>query len=311
MHSPKGKRRFVLIIAMLPLSALLLGCTITFGEPEPQMADADVIATAVQATLIAQQIQTIEAFQTAEAQRAQSQQSDQAQQAEQQAAPSLTYTPSITLEASQTPMPSHPMVSVSVDTNCRFGPGKDFELLGALMVGEETEIIGRDPTSTYWYVKNPDQGGFCWLWGYYATTKGEIVTLPVFTPMPTFTPTPTETPVIDFAVSFREDDECSGKYYIEFKLENIGTLMYRSVWVSVTNNDDVETVDSSYDKFEEWDGCTINQIYSDLDPGDVGHTRSPDLTNDPDGKSFSGTVKVCSEPGLGGTCVEKGLNFVQ
>jgi hypothetical protein len=302
-------KRLRVVSVWLSMTILLLGCSFSFGEPK--IAVEDAVATAVQATMIAQQIQTIEAFQTAQAEQDPDQQASQGQQGDQQADSGETSTPSITLEptATFTPTSSVPLVSVSVDTNCRFGPGKDFELVGALLVGEQADIIGRDPSSTYWYIKNPDNVGFCWLWGYYATTNGEIASLPVFTPMPTLTPTPTPTPVIDFNVSFREDDDCSGNYYIEFRLENTGNIIYQSVWVSVTNNDDVETVDTSYDKFEEWDACAINQTYSDLDPGDVGYTRSADLTNDPNGKSFSATVKICSEPAAAGTCIEKKLNF--
>jgi hypothetical protein len=306
MLSAIVSKRLKFITAILPLTVLFLGCSFSFGEPK--MANEDLIATAVQATLIDQKIQTIEAFQTAQAQ-----QGDQEQQGDQLEAPTLTSSASLTPEPTSTstftPTSSVAVVSVSVDTNCRFGPGKEFELLGALLVGEQAEIIGRDPSSTYWYIKNPDNVGSCWLWGYYATTQGEIVTLPVLTAMPTLTPTSTLTPVVDFSVSFREDDICSGKYYIEFKVENTGNIIYQSVWVSVTNNDDSETVDASYDKFEEWDACAINQTYSDLDPGDVGYTRSADLTNDPNGKSFSAKVKVCSEPGLAGTCREKGFGF--
>ena len=81
--------------------------------------------------------------------------------------------------------------------------------------------------------------------------------------------------------------------------------------MSVTNNDDSETKDATYENFEEWDGCTVNQSYADLDPGDIGFTRSADLTNDPNGKSFSATIKACSEPGLAGTCSEKTLTFIK
>ena len=303
MLPPMIKNNLRILLAILPLTVLLLGCDLPFFGS--QVPDADTVATAVQSTIIALQIQTIEANLQAE-QQDQAQQQDQGQPEQ---APTLTLTLTPIPESSSTPTPSVPMVKVSVDTNCRFGPGKDFEMLGALMVGEETEIIGRDPSSVYWYVKNPDQGGFCWLWGYYATTSGDISNLPVFTPMPTLTPSATPTAVIDFSVSFREDDTCSGKYYVEFRLENIGTAMFQSTWVSVTNNDDAETVDATYEKFEEWDVCTVNQSYADLDPGDVGFTRSADLTNDPNGKSFSATVKACTEPGLGGTCIDKILNF--
>lgn len=310
MSSKSSIYRFRGIVLIIPLLFLLIGCNLPGGASVP---DANAVATAVQGTLIAQTLQSLEANQQAAQQQAQQQQQQnqgqQNQQDQQQQPPTLTFTPTWTPEPTFTHTPSVPMVSVSVDTNCRFGPGKPFELLGALLVGEQTEIIARDPSNVYWYVKNPDRGGFCWLWGYYATTTGDIASLPVFTPMPTPTFTPTPTPIIDFNVSFREKDSCGANHYVEFRLENIGSAMFQSVWVTVTNNDDAETTDITYEKFEEWDGCAVNQTYEDLDPGDIGFTTSNALVNDPTGKSFNATIKACTQPTLGGTCVTKTLNF--
>ncbi len=309
MISIKYPFRFLISLIMILLISLVAGCNLPGGSSVP---DANAVATAVQGTLIAQTLQSLEANQQAAQQDQTQQQQNQGQQqdqGQQQQPPTFTHTPSLTPEPTFTPTSSVPIVSVSVDTNCRFGPGKPFELLGALLVGEQTEIIARDPSNVYWYVKNPDAGGFCWLWGYYATTTGDIASLPVFTPMPTPTFTPTPTPIIDYTVSFREKDSCGANHYVEFRVENIGSAMFQSVWVTVTNNDDAETVDIAYEKFEEWGGCAVNKSYEDLDPGDIGFTTSSALVNDPAGKSFSATIKACTEPALAGTCVTKSLNF--
>jgi hypothetical protein len=103
--------------------------------------------------------------------------------------PTITLTPTDT----STPTPSVPMVSVTVNTNCRFGPGAVYDYLGALLVGESAEIVGRDPSGEYWYIRNPDNpSGFCWLWGEYAVVVGSFGSLPILTPPPS--PTPTYTP---------------------------------------------------------------------------------------------------------------------
>jgi hypothetical protein len=86
------------------------------------------------------------------------------------------------------------LISVSVDTNCRIGPGRVYDWLGFLAVGEEVEIVARDPSGYYWYIKNPTADGFCWVAGDYASIVGETQPLPVYTPMPTPTFTPTITP---------------------------------------------------------------------------------------------------------------------
>ncbi len=102
--------------------------------------------------------------------------------------PTVTLTPTVTM----TPTPEFPRVSVEIDTNCRSGPGEVYGILGALRVGEEAEIVARFDEGDYWVIKNPDQPGQCWLWGYYATVTGDVDSLPVYTrpPTPTVTPTP-------------------------------------------------------------------------------------------------------------------------
>jgi len=219
--------------------------------------------------------------------------------------PTISLTPTITI----TPTPAVPMVSVSVDTNCRVGPGKIYKLVGALLVGEQTEVVARDPSGQYWYVRNPDRPGeFCWLWGQYATTSGNTGSLPVFTPPPTPTFTPSPTPNPSFAVSFREVDACVG-WFVEFTITNNGGVMFQSLSVTVTDNDTAETVSANYEKFEDWNGCLTAGAYEDLDPGDTGYTTSAPLTADPTGHSVSATLTLCSEPALGGTCFTKSLTF--
>jgi len=65
-----------------------------------------------------------------------------------QEAPSLdgaAETPKFTLRG--------PAVQVSVDTNCRSGPGKSYAYLGALVVGDEASIYGLDPSGNPFHSK--------------------------------------------------------------------------------------------------------------------------------------------------------------
>jgi hypothetical protein len=82
------------------------------------------------------------------------------------------------------------MVIVSRATNCRFGPGTIYDLLGVLLVGETTEVTARSSAPNYWIVNNPDRAGECWLWAQYATVSGDTSVLPLRTPPPTPTPSP-------------------------------------------------------------------------------------------------------------------------
>ncbi len=105
----------------------------------------------------------------------------------------LTDTPASTSTITLTPSPTIPMVTVSLDTNCRTGPGKEYDYLGALLAGETAEVVGKNTETGYWIIKNPD-GGICWLWGQYATVSGNTNGLQEYA-IPT-TPTPSPTPTL-------------------------------------------------------------------------------------------------------------------
>jgi hypothetical protein len=64
--------------------------------------------------------------------------------------------------------------------NCRFGPGTSYAIIGALILGRQAEIIGRNPDSTWWYVRNPsDPATSCWLSAEFVVTAGDVQSLPV------------------------------------------------------------------------------------------------------------------------------------
>ncbi len=102
--------------------------------------------------------------------------------------PSFTSTPEFTPTVALTPTPSVPTASVSQNTNCRTGPGTEYDLIGALLIGQTAEVIGKNTPSSYWVIKTPGGSGFCWLWGQFATVSGNTTNLPEY-PVPA-TPTP-------------------------------------------------------------------------------------------------------------------------
>mgnify|MGYP006935321978 CR=1 FL=1 len=144
------------------------------------------------------------------------------------ATPEHTITPSVTPPPTSTPLPtftptpSIPMAGVSVDTSCRSGPGKIYDYLGALMVGETAEVVGKRTSHKYWIIKNPDGVGECWLWGEYASINGNIDHLTEYyvpaIPTPAIPAAPT-----NFTVSSK----------------NCGTLMDITLsWIDNSNNED-------------------------------------------------------------------------
>ena len=216
-----------------------------------------------------------------------------------------TFTPTATLSPTPifTTTPLVPMLGVSVATNCRVGPGKAYDRVGALPVGEFAEVVGRDSTGAYWYIRNPSSSsGFCWLWGGYATLAGNYFALPVFTPPPTPTPVP------DFKVSFRGVDSCVG-WWVELKLTNTGGLAFRfmSLIVRDTVTNAVVSVDAN--SFTNLNGCQDSNTRDTLNPGAKVVVSSPVFAYDPTGHKMRATITLCSGPSQSGACVSKVINF--
>jgi hypothetical protein len=231
--------------------------------------------------------------------------------------PTETVTPTQTLTATLvfTPVPLVPLISVSVPTNCRNGPGKVYEMVGALLVGEFAEVYGRDETNNYWYIRNPDSAPeFCWVWGKYATLTGPVLLLPVFTPPPT--PTATLTPLPTFTPTpfpaFRSDyvglDTCTGSWWIEIKLKNRGSIPLKSVNISVKDNVTGTVVVNLADGFTNLDGCLKKSTKDALGPGDTYLLSAPAFNYDPTGNDLKVIITLCSDTGQKGTCATNKFN---
>ena len=64
--------------------------------------------------------------------------------------------------------------------NCRFGPETSYAIVGALVLGRQAEIIGRNEDASWWYVRNPsDPSTSCWLSAEFIDTVGDVQSLPV------------------------------------------------------------------------------------------------------------------------------------
>lgn len=67
--------------------------------------------------------------------------------------------------------------------NCRFGPGTQYGVAGALNPGRQAEIIGKNEDSSWWYVRNPsDPSTLCWLSAGVTDAVGNVDALPVVEP---------------------------------------------------------------------------------------------------------------------------------
>ena len=74
------------------------------------------------------------------------------------------------------------MATVKVESaNCRAKPRGGAERVTYLYNGQQVEILGRneDLVNPWWYIKIPDSGGNCWLWGMTTTFTGNIEDIPI------------------------------------------------------------------------------------------------------------------------------------
>jgi len=157
VKTPRKYILLVMIIVLINLSA----CTLSDGA-EPRAAT--------------QTYQALDAIAEATVQAIQSQ---EAQATVQASTPSLRSAPgpaTLTPTPIYSPTPAVPIIEVSLDSNCRTGPGK---------------VYDRGSVLNYWVVDNPDYPGHeCWLWGKYATVSGDTSHLPIRSIAPTPIPSP-------------------------------------------------------------------------------------------------------------------------
>lgn len=233
--------------------------------------------------------------------------------------PEFTFTPSLSQTSTFTPTPTVtltpevPMVSISVQTNCRSGPGTAYDKIGVMNVGETAEVVGISVYNDYWIIKLPANPAIiCWLWGKYATVSGNTSGLPVSNPPPTPTPVATFTPVPNFSVSFVDNTFCAPQYAFQFQVDNTGSITWESIRIVVTDNTSMTTTTHTLDSFRSYEGCAIESNQLNLDPGEGGHVTNINpgqLSYNPSGHHFTAVFTLCSANGLAGTCLDKTITF--
>ncbi len=158
-------------------------------------------------------------------------------------APGLASQVSLTPEASPTsqatPAPAAPVVTVSVQTNCRSGPGTGFEVLGVVEIDETAEVVGRSLYNDNWIIKLPANPAItCWLWAQYATLRGDPENVPVITPPAT----PTVQPVAPAASHSHQANLVPGLFLLDPGSPACGQTF--TVGIDVTNAGDQATTSS-------------------------------------------------------------------
>jgi hypothetical protein len=197
------------------------------------------------------------------------------------------------------------MVSVSVNTYCRSGPGDPYTILGVFSVGQTGEVVGHSPLNDNWIIKLPPNGTTCWLWTQYATVKGNTAGLPVVNPPPS------PTPAGSFNVAYSSTQTCSSGFGIKFQITNNGSVSWESNQVKATDNSTSVTETIANDTFPNYKSsdCSLISADQNLDPGESGTTSVFGFSTNPAGHNLTATIRVCSQNGLAGICLEKTISF--
>ena len=284
----------ILILCLLALNS----CNLGGGAATPTQISPDVYYT--------QAAETIEAGFTMTA----------------AAQPSATSTPeppteTPTLAPTNTPAvtapPSAPMISASVGTNCRLGPSTVYDPpVGVLVPGQKSEVKGRNDTGTWWYIANPGKAGqFCWIWGETTTVEGDVSSLPVITPPPPPpTATMTATPGALYTATYDSVHACGGTPTGIFKIVNTGSTTWHSLTLKIDDLTDNVVLFPSTSSDAPFMGAN-----TECPPGgdalNAGKTAfiGGTVGSDSAGHSARATIRLCTQNGPSGTCVDKTVDF--
>jgi hypothetical protein len=300
-----------IIILLIPI---LSACNFTVQQPTK---DPNAVSTFAAATIAANnQLQTIDAMQalltsqslTLEAPTITPLPSDTPVPPT-QPVPTDTLIPEITQPVStQAPLPTSAlMLTADVETRCRQGPNPAFNTISFIRVGQQAEVIGKNPENTWWLIHDP-QGTFgnCWVWGETTRVLGDASSVPVVQPPPLPT-----SPVASFSASFANIHICGGVATATFLVGNNGTLPFQSSNITVrdlTSDVILAGPESSNNPFLTGiNACPPGN--STLQAGTSAWVTKGMGILPPSGTRGRGIIVLCTLPNLGGQCVEQRANF--
>ncbi|HEY2980662.1 MAG TPA: hypothetical protein VGJ22_05740, partial [Anaerolineales bacterium] len=126
---------------------------------------------------------------------------------------------------------------------------------------------------------------------------------PIFTPPPTPTATFTPTPSPSVDPSFTGLEHCNTDWWVEIKLNNTGSIPFRSMSLTIKDKDTDVVVTNLTDGFTNRDGCLKTTTKDVLQPGNTFVVSAESFSYDPTGHKLNATIILCSNTGQAGTCV--------
>lgn len=219
-------------------------------------------------------------------------------------APPPSSTPTITETPTVTPTftPEIPMAWVTKNTNCRTGPGTEYDIVHIFLVGEKAEIVARSSVSNYVIVEAPDGSGrTCWLWMQYGQQSGSTDDLPQRTPPPT------PTPEASFSFNFDSREFCGPNEVVHLQVNNTGATNFESFQLSITDTDTSTTLSNDGNSFGQSPTCLTTSV-DPLEPGAsvyIGTGFVPPIA----GHTITAELELCTEDGYAGICLTKSITF--
>ncbi len=223
----------------------------------------------------------------------------------------FTATPTLTLLPSLTPTPLFPSITANQNTNCRTGPGKDYDPpVGVFKKGTTAQVLARNSDNSWYYIENPSKpGSFCWVWNQTTVADNPTLGLPVFTPPPLPpTGTPTATQALGWEADFVKIRDCDGPTAI-FSVDNTGDDLESLVLTIV----DRDTNDKLYGP--KTSDAPFMYTSNECPPGgDVlpeGKTFyvGGSIDDASSGDKLRATIKLCTLDDAEGTCDTQTVDF--
>jgi uncharacterized protein YgiM (DUF1202 family) len=231
-----------------------------------------------------------------------------------------TETPTLTSTSTNTPVPvpptpTVPLITATINTNCRFGPSKYYQVVGYLLVGQWVQVYGRSADGYWWYIQNPSQfNTSCWVWNQTTVVTGNVSNLPVIAPPPPPPPTPTPVPIQPqppgFSAAFDNIHDCAGQPDAVFKITNTGGSTLESMNLTLydlTASTTLSIVNSDIPFMGAPNECPVGG--ENIPPGAVRYVAGMLGSPAPSGHQVRATIKICTSDNLKGACSVVTVDF--
>lgn len=198
-------------------------------------------------------------------------------------------------------------ISLAKNTICRTGPATNYPSVASIPAGQQLNAIGKLENSTsYTYIENPSTpGSFCWVFSEGATIQGSRTDLKIIKPLPS----PTPDTKANFSVTYSGIQQCTGgDYTFNMVVSNTNEQIWQSISVYIVDANTKKSASYSSDHFEGWSNCHVDWYQNDLTEGEhafISPFNPGHFDYNPAGGTFFIRVKLCSEEGLTGICINK------